>query len=105
VRRSLVALVLLALACSKQDAAEKLQKSVISWRATLQIVADARLNNEVRAGFALKTIDEAVDDLQGQSSKTTSKGAEQLIGLAAKLRQATERDDKAAIAKLRSEMR
>jgi hypothetical protein len=105
VRRSLLALVLLALACGKQDDAEKLQKSVVSWKATLQIVADARLKDEVREGFALKTIDEAVDDLEGQSSKTTNKSAEQLIGIAAKLRQAIERDDKAAISQLRGELR
>jgi hypothetical protein len=105
VRRPLVALVLLALACNKQDDDEKLQKSIVSWKATLQIVADARLKDEVREGFALKTIDEAVEDLEAQSSKTTSKSAEELIGLAAKLRQAVERDDKNTIAKLRGELR
>lgn len=105
VRRSLFVLILLALACAKQDDAKKLQKSVLSWKATLQIVADARQKNEVRDGFALKTIDEAVDDLEGQSSKTTNKSAEQLIGIAARLRQAIESDDKAAISKLRGELR
>jgi hypothetical protein len=104
-RRTWVVAILLALACSKQNDAEKLEKSVVSWKATLQIIADARLKNEVRDGFALKTIDEAVDDLEGQSSKTTSKRAEQLIGIAAKLRQAIEADDRAAIAKARSELR
>ncbi|HEV7485995.1 MAG TPA: hypothetical protein VGQ65_09955 [Thermoanaerobaculia bacterium] len=104
-RRSLFVLILLALACAKQDDAKKLQKSVLSWKATLQIVADARQKNEVRDGFALKTIDEAVDDLEGQSSKTTNKSAEQLIGIAARLRQAIESDDKAAISKLRGELR
>lgn len=104
-RHLCIVLILLALACSKQDDAEKLQKSVVSWKATLQIVADARLKDEVRDGFALKTIDETVDDLEGQSSKTTNKSAEQLIGIAAKLRQAIERDDKATISKLRGELR
>jgi hypothetical protein len=100
--RSLVALtILLALACNKQDDAEKLQKSIASWKATLEIVADARLKNDVRKGFAIKTIDEAVDDLE---AKTTSKSAEELIGIAAKLRQAIERDDKSAIAKVRGEL-
>ena len=103
-RRSLFALILLALACSKQDDDEKLQKSIVSWNATLQIVADARLRNEVSDGFALKTIDEAVDDLEGQSSKTTNKQAEQLIGIAVKLHQAIERDDKSAIANVRGEL-
>jgi len=103
--RSLVAMtILLAVACSKQDDAEKLQKSIVSWKATLQIVADARLKNEIRDGFALKTIDEAVDDLEGQSSKTTNKRAEELISIAAKLRQAIERDDKSAIANVRGEL-
>lgn len=103
--RSLVTLtILLALACNKQDDAEKLQKSVVSWKATLQIVADARLRNEVRNGFALKTIDEAVEDLEGQTAKTTSKAAEELVGIAAKLRQAIERDDKGAIANARGEL-
>ncbi|MEA2342815.1 MAG: hypothetical protein QOF63_984 [Thermoanaerobaculia bacterium] len=103
--RSLVAVtILLALACNKQDDAEKLQKSIASWKATLEIVADARLKNEVRNGFALKTIDEAVEDLEGQSSKTTNRHAEELIGIAAKLRQAIERDDKSAIANVRGEL-
>ena len=103
--RSVVAVtILLALACNKQDDAEKLQKSITSWKATLQLVADARLKNEIRDGFALKTIDEAVEDLEGQSSKTTNKNAEQLIGIAAKLRQAIERDDKSAIANVRGEL-
>jgi hypothetical protein len=104
-RRVWVVAILLALACSKQNDAEKLEKSIVSWKATLQIVADARLKNEVRDGFALKTIDEAVEDLEGQSSKTTNKRAEQLIGIAAKLRQAIEADDRAAIAKARGELR
>jgi hypothetical protein len=103
--RSVVAMtLLLALACSKQDDAEKLQKSIDSWKATLQLVADARLKNEVRNGFALKTIDASVEDLEGQSSKTTNKRAEELIGIAAKLRQAIERDDKSAIANVRGEL-
>ena len=103
-RRSLFALILLALACNKQDDDEKLQKSIVSWKATLQIVADARLKNEVREGFAVKTIDEAVEDLEGQTAKTTDKRAEQLIGIAAKLRQAIEADDRGAIEKARGEL-
>jgi len=104
VRRSLVALLLLAIACSKQDDDEKLQKSIVSWKATLQIVADAHLKNEVHDGFALKTIDEAVEDLEGQSSNPTNKHAEQLIGIAVKLRQAVESHDKFAIANVRGEL-
>jgi hypothetical protein len=96
--------ILLGLACNKQDDAEKLEKSITSWKATLQIVADARLRNEVREGFAIKTIDEAVEDLEGESAKTTSKRAEQLIGAAARLRQAIEAGDRAAIAKARGEL-
>jgi hypothetical protein len=103
-RRLSVVLILLTIACNQQDDTEKLQKSITSWKATLQIVADARLKDEVRQGFALKTIDEAVEDLESQSSKTTDKGAEQLIGAAAKLRQAIEADDRGAIAKARGEL-
>ena len=95
---------LLALACNQQDDAEKLQKSIVSWRATLQLVADARLKNEVREGFALKTIEAAVEDLEGQSAKVSSKPAERLIAVAADLRQAIERDDSVAIAKARGEL-
>jgi hypothetical protein len=103
--RSLVAVtILLTLACNKQDDAEKLQKSITSWKATLQMVADARLKDEVREGFAIKTIDEAVDDLEGQTAKTTSKSVDELIGNAAKLRQAIERNDKSAIANVRGEL-
>jgi hypothetical protein len=104
VRVTFVSFLLLALACNKQDDAEKLEKSISSWKATLQIVADARLKNEVREGFALKTIDEAVEDLEGQSAKTTNKRAEELVGVAAKLRQAVEADDRGAIAKARGEL-
>jgi DNA-binding transcriptional MerR regulator len=103
-RRLSVVLILLALACNKQDDAEKLEKSITSWKATLQLIADARLKNEVREGFAIKTIEEAVEDLESQSSKTASKSAEHLIGVAAKLRQAIEADDRAAIAKARGEL-
>jgi hypothetical protein len=103
-RRVCVVVILLNLACGKQSDAEKLQKSVVSWKATLQIVAGARLRNEVRDGFALKTIEEAVEDLDSQSAKTSSKRAEHLIGLAAKLRDAIERDDTPAIAAVRDEL-
>jgi hypothetical protein len=97
-------MILLALACNKQDDAEKLRKSVDSWSATLQLVADARLKNEVRKGFALKTIEEAVDDLEGQTAKTTDDRAARLIGVVAKLRRAIEADDRAALANARGEL-
>jgi hypothetical protein len=103
-RRLCVLLSLLALACAKQDDSEKLRKSVVSWKATLQMVAEARLRNEVRDGFALKTIDEAVEDVEGQSAKVSSKPAEHLIASAARLRQAIERHDTAAIANARGEL-
>jgi hypothetical protein len=98
------AAILLTLACSKETDAEKLQKSIVSWKATLQIVADARVKSEVRKGFALKTIEEAIDDLESQSAKVSSNPAKHLIGLAAKLREAIERDDARAIAKARDEL-
>jgi negative regulator of sigma E activity len=104
-RRLCLVAILLALACGKQNDADKLEKTIVSWKATLQIVADARLKNEVHDGFALKTIDEAIDDLESQSSKATNKRAEQLIGIAGKLRQAIEADDRAAIVKARGELR
>ena len=96
--------VLLTLACGKQSDAEKLEKSIVSWKATLQIVASARLKNEVRKGFTLKTTEEAVDDLERQSAKVSSKPAEHLIAIAAKLREAVERDDARAIAAARDEL-
>jgi hypothetical protein len=98
------AAILLTLACSKQSDAEKLQKSTDSWKATLRIVADAKLKNEVRKGFALKTIEEAVDDLEGQTAKTTNDDAARLIGAAAKLREAVERDARRAIADARDQL-
>jgi hypothetical protein len=103
-RRFCAVAILLALACSKQDDSEKLAKSITSWKATLQFVAGARLKNEVREGFAVKTIDEAIEDLEGQSAKVPSKPAEQLIGVAGKLREAIEADDREAITKARSEL-
>jgi len=103
-RRLCVVLIVLSLACSKQNDDDKLRKSVISWKATLRIVADARLKKEVRDGFALKTVEEAVEDLESQTAKTTSKDAERLIGTAATLRQGIERHDTAAIATARGEL-
>src|SRR5947209_19351690 len=103
-RKCAVLAVLLTLACQKQDDTEKLQKSIVSWKATLQIVAGARLKNDVRDGFALKTIEEAADDLEGQTAKTTNERAARLIGLAGELRQAIQRDDRAAIARVRDVM-
>src|SRR3954453_16883784 len=103
-RRLCVVLIVLSLACSKQNDDDKLRKSIASWKATLRIVADARLKNEVRDGFVLNTIDGAIEDLEGQSAKTTKKRAEHLIGVAAKLRQAVERDDLPATAQARGEL-
>src|SRR4051812_13583672 len=103
-RRLCAVAILLTLACGKQTDEEKLQKSIVSWQATLQIVADSKLKNEIRDGFALKTIEEAVDDLKTQSAKVSSKPAEHLIGTAARLRQAIERGDQAAIAEARDEL-
>lgn len=103
-RRLCAVAILLALACNKQDDNEKLRKSIDSWSATLQLVADARLKNEVRKGFALKTIEAAVDDLEGQTAKKTDDRATRLIGVAAKLGQAVEADDRASIARARGEL-
>jgi hypothetical protein len=96
--RRCLPLLLIALACARQDDPETLRKSIVSWKATLRIVADARLKDRVGDGFALKTIDEAVDDLESQSSKTPDRRAAQLIGQAGRLRRAIERNDKAAMA-------
>jgi len=109
-RRHLALILVIALAaCGKQDDAEKLKKSVDSWSATLQLVADARLRNEVRSGFALKTIEAAVEELSSGTAKpglprSITVRAEKVIGTAADLRQAVESDDRAGIAKARSEL-
>jgi hypothetical protein len=103
-RRFGVLAILLALACGKQNDDEKLQQSVVSWKATLQLVTKARLNKEIRDRFALKTADEAVDDLKSQSAKAKSRRAEQLIGVAVQLRQAVEHDDTAALLKIEREL-
>jgi hypothetical protein len=108
--RHLVVILAVALAaCGKQDDAEKLTKSVDSWRATLQLVADARLRNEVRGRFALNTIEAAVEELSSKAAKpglprSITVRAETVIGAAANLRRAVERDDRAAIARARSEL-
>src|SRR2546430_6180295 len=103
-RRICAVITPLPLACNKQDDNENPRKSIVSWTATLQIVAEAKLKNDVRDGFALKTIEEAVDDLEGKTAKTTNERAARLIGLAGKLRQAIERHDRAAIANVRDEL-
>jgi len=109
-RRHLVIILVIALvACGKQDDAETLNKSVDSWSATLQFVADARLRNEVRSGFALKTIEAAVEELSSGTAKpglprSITVRAEKVIGAAANLRQSVESDDRAGIAKARNEL-
>jgi hypothetical protein len=108
--RHLVIILAIALAaCGKQDDGEKLKKSVDSWSATLQLVADARLRNEVRTGFALKTIEAAVEELSRETAKPglprpITVRAEKVIGIAANLQTAVESDDRAGIAKSRREL-
>ena len=109
-RRHLVVILAVALAaCGKQDDAETLKKSADSWSATLQLVADARLRDDVRAGFARKTIEAAVEALSSEAAKpglprSTVVYAEKVIGIAAKLQTAVESDDRAGIAKSRHEL-
>ena len=91
-RRSAVLFIALALAgCSKQDDAERLDKAIVSWSATLQLVAGARLGNTVRVGFAVKTADAAIEDLSAQMNspslpKSIALRAERVIEIAATLR-------------------
>jgi hypothetical protein len=108
--RHLVIILAIALAaCGKQDDGEKLKKSVDSWSATLQLVADARLRNDVRSGFALKTIEAAVEELSSEAAKPglprpITVRAEKFIGIAANLHTAVESDAPTAIAKSRREL-
>jgi hypothetical protein len=109
-RQSVFLLVALTLAaCAKQDDAEKLEKAITSWSATLQLVADARLRNEVGAGFAAKTIDAAIEDLTKQTAapslpKERTADAERVIGAAGALRRAIDSDDRAGIARARRDL-
>lgn len=93
-------------ACASPDAAGKLENAVTSWRATLQLVAEARLKNETGAGFALKTIDAAIEDLSSQTSasalpKELVVRAERVIGAAGELRRAIGSDDRVGIVRAR----
>jgi len=109
-RRCLILPLLLAVvACGKQDDGQKLQQAATSWRATLQIVAEARLRNEIRDGFALKAVDAAVDDLSGQAAKPSlprpvTLEAERVIGIAGRLHRALENNDRSGIASARAEL-
>ncbi|MDP9359925.1 MAG: hypothetical protein M3P29_00585 [Acidobacteriota bacterium] len=111
-RRSIVFFLALALAlaaCAKQDDAEKLAKAIVSWSSTLQLVADARLGNDVRVGYAVKTVDAAIEDLSSQAAapslpKSLTSRAERLIGIGGNLRRALESDDRAGIARARREL-
>src|SRR3954452_20655176 len=109
-RRHLVVILIIVLAaCGKQDDAEKLKKSVDSWSATLQFVADARLRDDVRSGFAKKTIEAAVEELSKETAKpglprSLTVRAEKVIGIAASLETAVENDDRTAIANARREL-
>jgi len=98
-----------SVACAKNDDAKKLGKSINSWRATLQLVADARLRNSIPKRLARVTIEEAVDDLSGRTAQPSiprpvAVRAERIIGIAAALHQAVENDDRAAIARARGEL-
>jgi hypothetical protein len=109
VRRLLFFLAILIAACGKQDDSEKLQKSVVSWSATLQLVADARLRNEVSAGYARATIEEAIDDLSGETAKPSiprslTIRAERVIALGADLQEAIDNDNQAAIARAKHQL-
>jgi hypothetical protein len=109
-RRCLIALVLVGLAgCAKKDDADKLKDALKSWSATLQFVADARLRDEVRAKFGVKTAAAAVEELSGDAAKPSlprplTIRAERVIGIGAKLQDAFEKDDRAGIAAARREL-
>jgi hypothetical protein len=108
-RHLLLFLVVVSAACSKQDDAEKLRKSADSWKATLNLVADARLRDAVPKRFARITIEEAVEDLSGQTAQPSiprpvAVRAERIIGIAATLHDAVEKDDRAGIARGRGEL-
>lgn len=109
-RTFLVVILAIALAaCRTQDDAEKLTKATDSWSATLQFVADARLRDDVRSGFALKTIEAAVEELSADAAKpglprSVTIRAEKVIGIAANLQRFIETDDRAGIAKARREL-
>jgi hypothetical protein len=106
-RRQLIIVLALSLAaCGGHDDEEKLKKAIDSWSATLQLVADARLRNDVPRGFAIKTIEAAIEDLSAQAAKPAipralSVRAERIIGISASLRENMERDDRTAIANAR----
>jgi hypothetical protein len=96
-------------ACAQQDDAENLEKAVTSWSATLRFVADARLKNEVGAGFATKTIDAAIEELSTQTAapslpKELTARAERVIGAAGALRRAIESGDGAGVARARHDL-
>jgi hypothetical protein len=108
-RWAIFPLLLALVACGKQDDAKKLQQAVTSWGATLQIVADARLRNEVRDAYALKTVEAAVDDVSGQAGnpslpRPVTLPAERVIAIAGRLRRALENDDRSGIANARAEL-
>jgi hypothetical protein len=92
--------------CSKQDSPDKVAKSIDSWRATLQFVADARLAGKVGTGFATKTTEAAIEELTKQSAapslpRALTVRAEKVIGAAGALRRAVESDDAAGIIRAR----
>jgi hypothetical protein len=109
-RRSVfLVLTLILAACAKQDDADKLEKAITSWSATLQLVADARLKNEVGAGFATKTTDAAIEELSKEAAapslpKELTAKAEKVIGAAGALRRATESGDAAGFARARRDL-
>jgi len=108
-RRSVVLFIALALAgCSKQDDAARLDKALVSWSATLQLVAGARLGNAVRVGYAVKTVDAAIEDLSTKAASSLPQSitarAERVIAIASALRRDFEYDDRPAIARAQREL-
>jgi hypothetical protein len=109
-RGSILFVLALALsACAKNDDADTLRKSMLSWSATLRMVTDAWLRGEVPAGYARNTIEAAIEDLSGPASKLSlprplTLQAERIVGIAAQLERDVESNDRTAIDRARREL-
>jgi pyocin large subunit-like protein len=107
-RRFIILLLALSLTgCGKQNAGDALAKSTESWRATLKLVADARLAKKVGAGFAMNTAEATVEDLSKQVDdpslpREQITRAAGVIGAARELGRAVSGDDTAGLAHARS---
>jgi hypothetical protein len=92
-----LALILLALACHEPDPQEEARKSIVSWRATVAMLAASWVAQDVPDVYAKLTADKAADNLDKLGSHDAA--------IARALKEAIEHHDRARAAAIARELR